>query len=90
MESIQEFVLELIEKDSRLPEGADIESFNYVDTGYIDSIGVIQFVVDIESRFEIEISDTDLESAEFRTVGGIVSIINRKVDSANQRRATNA
>ena len=80
MESIQEFVLELIEKDSRLPEGADIESFNYIDTGYVDSIGVIQFVVDIESQFEIEISESDLESTEFRTVGGIVSIINWKLN----------
>lgn len=79
MEAIQEFVLQLIEKDFSLPEGIDIESFSYIDKGYVDSIGVIKFVLDIESQFEIEISESDLESTEFRTVGGIVSIINQKL-----------
>ena len=82
MEAIQEFVLQLIEKDFLLPEGIDIESFSYIDKGYVDSIGVIKFVLDIESKFEIEISDSDLESTDFRTVGGIVSIINQKVTCA--------
>lgn len=82
MEAIQEFVLQLIEKDFSLPEGIDIESFSYIDKGYVDSIGVIKFVLDIESRFEIEISESDLESTEFGTVGGIVSIINQKLISA--------
>lgn len=82
MNSTQRFVLDLIEKDAPIPEGISLESFNYIDTGYVDSIGVIKFVVDIETRFDIEISDMELESAEFRTVGGVVSMINRKLANA--------
>lgn len=82
VEAIQEFVLQLIEKDFSLPGGIDIESFSYIDKGYVDSIGVIKFVLDIESQFGIEISESDMESTGFRTVGGIVSIINRQLACA--------
>ena len=78
-DSIRQFVIKSIEKRTKLPKGIDIDSFNYIDTGYVDSLGIIKFVADIESTYDIEISDSDIESAEFRSVGGLVSIINRKL-----------
>ena len=78
-DAIRQFVLRLIEKKAKLPKDTDIDSFNYIDCGYVDSIGIIKFIVEIESEFDIEILDTDLESLEFRTVGGIVSLINAKI-----------
>ncbi len=78
-DSIRQFVIQLIEKKGKLKENADIDSFNYIDTGYIDSIGIIKFIAEIESQYDIEISESDMESEEFRTVGGIVSIISRKI-----------
>lgn len=80
-DSVKKFVIQLIEKKTKLAKDADLDSFNYIDTGYVDSLGIIKFVVDIESRFDIEISDDDIESPGFRTVGGIVSIISSKIES---------
>lgn len=80
-DSIKSFVLKLIEKKAKLPKDIVVDTFNFVDTGYVDSLGIIKFVVDIESHFDIEITDTDIESQEFRTVGGIVSIISGKIAS---------
>ncbi len=80
-DSVREFVLRLIEKKARLPEEVDLDSFNYFDSGYVDSLGIIKFMVEIENFYEIEISDSDMESAEFKTVGGLVSFINRKIAS---------
>lgn len=80
-DSARQFVLRLIEKEAKLPRDIDIDLFNYIDTGYVDSIGIIEFLVEIEFEFNIEISEADIESLEFRTVGGLVSIINRKTAS---------
>ena len=80
-DSIRQFVLQLIGKKAKLPPGVDVDSFNYIDSGHVDSIGIIKFVVAIEAQFYIEISEADIESPEFRTVGGVVSIINRKLAS---------
>jgi acyl carrier protein len=76
---VKQFVIQLIEKKANLPQNVDIDEFNYIDTGYVDSLGIIKFVVDIESHFDIEVNDADIESRDFRTVGGIVSIICGKI-----------
>jgi D-alanine--poly(phosphoribitol) ligase subunit 2 len=80
-DSVNKFVVQLIEKKTRLPKDIDIDKFNYVDTGYVDSLGIIKFIVEIESHFDIEITDTDIESPEFRTIGGIASIISNKISN---------
>ena len=80
-DSSRQFVLRLIGKKRKVPKDGDIDSFNYIDSGHVDSIGIIKFVVAIESDFDIEISEADIEFPEFRTVGGLVSIISRKIAS---------
>ena len=80
-EFITTFVLGLIEKQAKLPKDCDVDSFNYIDSGYVDSLYIIKFLVEIESFYDIEISESDMESSEFKTVGGLVSIIRRKIDS---------
>ena len=54
-DSVKQFVLPLIEKNTRLPKGVDIDSFNYIDSEHIDSIGIIKFVVEIESHFGVDV-----------------------------------
>ena len=78
-DSGRQFVLRLIEKKAKLPTDSDVDAFNYIDAGYIDSLGIIKFIREIESKYDIEISDSDMESSGFRTVGGLVSLINRKM-----------
>jgi len=78
-DSVREFVLASIGRKAKLPTDVDIETFNYIDSGYVDSIEIIKLVVDIEAAFNVEVSEADIESPEFRTVGGLVSIINKKV-----------
>ena len=79
-DSIRQFVLKLIEKKAKLPKNGEIDTFNYIDSGHVDSMGLIKFVLDIESHFDIEISESDMESSEFRTVGGLVSIIHKNIN----------
>ena len=79
MKDIKEFIINYIEKKGKLPEGINLDEFNYIETGYVDSIGIMKFIVEIEKEFDIEISDDDMISPEFKTIGGLIGIIKGKV-----------
>jgi len=72
------FVLGQIEKKAKLPDGVPLEEFDYLESGHLDSIGIIRFVIDLERQFDIALGEADIESTEFRTVGGLISLIERK------------
>lgn len=76
-DSIRDFILKTIEKKSRLPVNENIDQFNYIDSGHIDSIGLIKFVLDLENEFGIDIAPEDMESEEFRTIGGLAALIEK-------------
>ncbi len=76
-QEIKKFVIDYIEKKGKLPKNTDIEDLNYIDSGYIDSIGIIKFIVEIEQRFNVQISDEDIMSEKFKTVKGLADIIKR-------------
>ncbi|GAB2182499.1 hypothetical protein DLREEDagrD3_27220 [Denitratisoma sp. agr-D3] len=48
---------------------------DYRRAGYVDSIGIMKFVLEIEAEFDIEISEAEIESPAFSTIGGLVRII---------------
>lgn len=79
MEEIREFILEYIQSEYSLPEDIDYDEFDFVESGYIDSIAMISFVAELEDRFDISFDDYDLESAEFRTVGSLAEMIEEKM-----------
>lgn len=81
-DSISAFILQLLEKKSKLPPDIDPETFNYIDTGYIDSLELIRFISELEARFDIEITESDLASPDFKTVGGLTSLIHDKLSCA--------
>jgi D-alanine--poly(phosphoribitol) ligase subunit 2 len=76
-EAIQPFVLALLGRKGALPAGFD-EATDYIAAGIIDSIGIIKFVLELESHFGIEIGPQDIESAAFRTVRGLTNLITCK------------
>ena len=77
--NIKAFVLDRIQKNHKLPEDVNIEEFNYIDSGYVDSMGLMRFIIEIEKEFNIEITDKDMESKGFKTIGGLISIIKDKL-----------
>lgn len=75
--NIHAFVVNLIEKKAKLPQEYDL-SFDFMQSGHIDSMGLIKFILAIESAFDIEISEADMQRQDFKTLGGIVKIIEEK------------
>lgn len=78
-DKIKKFLISYIEQKGSLPKNTDLDKFDYIDAGYIDSIGVIKFIVEIEKKFNVEISEEDMLKEEFRTIGGLIKIIIEKI-----------
>jgi acyl carrier protein len=76
---IRRFVLERIGRKARLPGAAVLETFDYIDSGHVDSFGMLRFVMEMESEFGITFSDADLLNPRFRSVGGVIALVGEKV-----------
>nr|WP_297705284.1 acyl carrier protein [uncultured Butyrivibrio sp.] len=80
MENIKDFVIEYIQREYTIPEDKDIMSLNYVEEGYIDSLGLIQFIAVIEDEFGITFTDEDLKGEDIKVVGKVVELVKRKME----------
>ncbi|MDO4321560.1 MAG: acyl carrier protein [Lachnospiraceae bacterium] len=77
--SVKDFVTEYIQREYTVPEDVDIMTLNYVESGYVDSLGLVQFIATIEDEFGIEFTDDELEDTNIKVVGGLVSTIEKKI-----------
>lgn len=84
MNNIKEFVIEYLEREYSLPKDIDLDSFNYLKSGYVDSIGVIQFICMIEDEFDIEFSDEELADPTYQITGKMIELIEKKIAGKNQ------
>ena len=49
----------------------------------IDSVGILQFVLEVEKRFKITINDYELDSELFSKTGNFINIIESKINEVN-------
>ena len=80
MEKIRQTILDFVEREYKLPENVDYDTFDFVEKGFVDSMGMVQFVAILEDEFDIEFSAEELLSNDFRTVGGLEKLIQKKVN----------
>jgi acyl carrier protein len=52
-------------------------AYPYLEQGLLDSLGVVEMVTEFEGTFGIQFTLDDLQGLEFRTVGGLIGIIER-------------
>lgn len=76
---VKEFIIDYLEREYKLPDDVDINTFNFVKTGYVDSIGVIQFITTLEDEFGIEFTDDELESEDLQIAGNLIKTIEGKL-----------
>lgn len=79
MDKVKEFVIDYIQREYTVSEEIDIMALNYIEEGYIDSMGLLQFIATIEDEFEIEFTDEELASAGIQVVGELIEIIESKL-----------
>lgn len=81
MQNIQTFITDYIQREYTIPEDVDILALNYIETGYVDSLGLIQFIATIEDEFSIEFTDDDLANPDIKVVGKLIRMIEEKTQN---------
>ncbi len=76
---IKEFILEELEKECDIDKTGNLDGLNFVEEGYVTSIGIIQFVVRLEEQYGIEFTKEELASDDFKILGNLASMIERKI-----------
>lgn len=79
MADVKEFVTEYIQREYTVAEDVDIMTLNYIEAGYIDSMGLIQFIATLEDEFGIAFSDEDMQNPDIRIVGKLIEMITNKM-----------
>ena len=78
MDAVKEFVLDYIQREYSLPNDVEVTGFNYIDSGYVDSMGLIQFIATLEDEFNISFDDKDMESEDIKVIGKLIEMIHKK------------
>lgn len=75
-------ILEFFKSKGYMPSNSknDYLACNYLETGLLDSMQLIEMIVLFEDEFKIKFTPNDLQSDEFRTIGGLINIINLRMD----------
>jgi len=59
------------------------EDTNLIADLGLDSVAILQVILDAEKEFGISISDAELDSDSFSSVGKLVTIIEKKLDETD-------
>ena len=51
---------------------------NYLESGWIDSLKFVNFILEIEQEFGVHFSNEDFQDREFGTIDGLVRYIRQK------------
>lgn len=61
-------------------------STDYFDAGWLTSMEVVEFVTEIEQRFDMQFTDGDLQDARFVTVAGLTELILQRTTQTSESR----
>ena len=81
MEKVKEFIIEYIQREYTLPEDIDIINLDFVEEGYVDSLGLFQFIYTLEDEFNISFSDDELQNPDIKVVGKLIAIVESKIEA---------
>ena len=76
---VKEYILELLQKNYDIDASIEIDELNYIEEGFVTSLGLLQFIVELEEKFSIEFSEEEISSDEFRVVGTLTKMIEAKL-----------
>lgn len=84
MENVKEFIIDYIQREYTIPDDIDIINLNFVEEGYVDSLGLVQFIYTLEDEFGISFSDDDLQKPEIKIVGKLIAIVENKMEAGKK------
>ena len=74
--NVEEEVLLFFKSKGAIPEKREEQmSCTYLEEKLIDSMGIIEMITEFEKLFDIYFETHHMQSVEFRTIGGLVTLI---------------
>lgn len=64
---------------SEIVPGIELSCETLVDSGYIDSLALINLISELDIEFDIQIEFAELEVCNFNSVGSIQELVEKKV-----------
>ena len=59
--------------------GVDLQCETLIDSGYIDSLALINLISELDIKFDIEIKFDELEVSNFNSVDAIQALVEKKI-----------
>ena len=81
MESVKDFIIEYIQREYTIPDDIDIINLNFVEEGYVDSMGLVQFIFTLEDEFGVSFSEDELQNPDIKVVGKLIAIVEAKMEA---------
>lgn len=60
-------------------QGVDLQCETLIDSGYIDSLALINLISELDIEFDIEIKFDELEVSNFNSVDAIQTLVEKKI-----------
>lgn len=79
MSEVREYILDALQREYSFKKDADVDNINYIEEGYMDSLGLVQFIAELEDEFGVEFAEAELESPDFKKVGTLIALIENKL-----------
>jgi acyl carrier protein len=76
---IQNYITAQLVKKKPIPENVNIGDFNFIESGHINSLSTMKFIITLEDKFNVELTGDDIASNNFKTVNGLTNIIFNKL-----------
>ena len=77
--SARDYIMSALQREYTFKTGVDTDAIDFIAEGYMNSLAVIQFVVELEDEYGIEFTDEELASPDFRVVGKLIALVEKKV-----------
>jgi acyl carrier protein len=80
---IKVYVVKLLNKFRLIKKNylKNIDKFDFIDTGHLDSIEILRFNLEIEKKFKIRFKPLETTLRNYKTVKGLTSLIYRKLSN---------
>ena len=71
---------------SEIIPGIDLKCETLIDSGYIDSLALINLISELDIEFDIEILFAELEVCNFNSVDAIQALVEKKIRSSGNEK----
>lgn len=76
---VKETILNLLQVKYTIPPETDLNDLNYLEEGFVDSLGLIKFICELEEVFKIEFTDEELSLDDFQNVQKLINLVEGKI-----------